>query len=100
MKKMLLAITILVLASTAPPALAADLQAGWYAHAGGPAVYVDIGVGYPVALDAGRFLTDPGDYGLFTVTGGPYGSTDTADGLLSKHGTTVPIRGNPVGNGL
>ena len=51
----------------------ADLQAGWYAEGWGPQVVQWIG-GSPGLRSTGHFLTPPGVYGPFTLTG--FGSAD------------------------
>lgn len=73
MKKMLLAVTILVLASLAMPAHAADLQAGWYVKVS--SVYIDQydQQGNLFIREQGFFYsTPPGQYGPFQVTDGTY----------------------------
>ena len=81
---------VLVSLIAAIPAPAADLQAGWYAWPFSPQIFIDDGLGNPTLRSSGDFITAPGTYGVFTVTGGPFGST-------SWRKATVTLSVNGVG---
>ena len=66
---------ILLSLALSGPLPAANLQAGWYAWPFGVQVYADDGTGWPYQRAMGSFTTNPGTYGAFTLTGGPFGDT-------------------------
>lgn len=89
MKKMLLTITILVLASIAVPIHAADLQAGSYVTVHAVHIWQFSG-GEPYVRAGGWFNTAPGQYGPFNVTDGPYHARSERD-------VTVPLQVSGAG---
>lgn len=103
MKKLAFVLAVILLAALSQVSHAADLEAGWYANIleVGVYTYYPENSGYSGTYFSGDaiFLTDPGQYGPFTVTDGPnhvgyarHISVPTeANGVTSDQSLILPI---------
>lgn len=73
MKRLAIVLAVISLLALCQTSQAVDLQAGWYANISGVYVFTYGDYGLPYLRGPAPFLTEPGQYGPFTVTGGsPY----------------------------